>query len=350
MPHRITLVAAPLVARSGVYNSTIELVHAARQRGLDWTAAIGVSRAAAGEPSDVDGIYEFEWEPRGIFGVLKLRQVLRSLETLSAADLVISMLPQTDMALSLQSKPWVAYLRGLPWPAAGEASAFKTLLWQALERHALRRAIQVWATTPTLTDEVGVDTVDRIVPPGLTPPNYVTAQGGDADLYVWAARYDADKNPMLFIDALRGTSLSGIMYGTGPLENELALSAPENVSVAGWGARDEIWRFAKTYVGTSTREAFGRSAVEAAMLGLPVIISKAFGCAPLLFTDHDLARRFVLELDNLDSWSAAMQALDQDAALWQRTAEHVKLNADKLTVDSAVDSILAAASNIPGAE
>lgn len=341
---RICFVAAPLVARSGVYNSTLEAVAVARSRGMDWTAVVGVSKEAAGTPSEADGIYEIETEPGGLGGVRSLAKRLQDLAPVQNADVVISMIPQSDMALSLTSLTWIAYLRGLPWPAAGESSWAKAAVWRMLEVLALRRAKDVWATTPTLAREVG-GTVKRIVPPGLTPPE-IGAGGGVQKKFVWAARYGQDKNPGLFLDTLQALpTASGVMYGTGPLQEDMTRNAPANVVVAGWATRAHIWNDALAYVGTSTREAFGRSAVEAAMLGIPVVVSDQFGCAEMLFTDAELRSLCVLPTGGSSAWVSTLARIASDSTLRTRIAEHVKMNAAELTTASAVDNIDSAASD-----
>ncbi|AOX45485.1 glycosyltransferase family 4 protein [Microbacterium sp. BH-3-3-3] len=346
MSARLCFVAAPLIARSGVYNSTIELVTAARAAGLDWTAVIGVSRRAAGSATSADGIRELEMEPSGVAGVVGLLRLLRECPEFRDADLVVSMAPQSDMALSLSRREWVAYLRGLPWPAAGESSRAKSTVWRALEKLALSRAREVWSTTRVLAAEVGGG-VDRLVPPGLVPPaigDGAPAEG--ANEIVWAARFSADKDPDLFLDALAGVDAPGVMYGTGPLEEQTRVRAPSNVDVRGWRARDEIWGLARAYVGTSSREAFGRSAVEAAMLGIPVVLSDAFGCADMLYTDETLRAELVLDPADVGRWRTTISRLATDDAFHALVSAHVRSNAESLTITSAVESVTAASTAV----
>lgn len=346
MSARLCFVAAPLIARSGVYNSTIELVTAARARGLEWTAVIGVSRHAGGSASTSPGVRELEIEPSGIIGVRELSRHLRTLPEFSDADLVVTMVPQSDMALALTRRPWVAYLRGLPWPAAGESSLLKTRVWRAIERMALRRAHEVWATTRVLATEAGGD-VDRLVPPGLVPPRSNAPEPDSRGRHiVWAARFSEDKNPSLFLDALTGVDAHGEMYGTGPLEEEIRQRAPSNVEVRGWRAREEIWADARAYAGTSSREAFGRSAVEAAMLGIPVVLSDVFGCADMLYTDPALRQALVLNTSDVGLWRDAISRLTSDDEFHARVSAHLQANASLLTIDSAVDNVVAASNDV----
>lgn len=346
MSARICFIVAPLIARSGVYNSTIELVTAARARGLDWTAVIGVSRRAAGVPTTLTGVREFEIEPSGVLGIRNLSRRLRTHPEFVDADLLVSMVPQSDMALALTRRPWVAYLRGLPWPAAGESSRLKTTVWRTIERLALRRAREVWATTRILAAETGRD-VDRLVAPGLVPPaTKLPESGARAQDVVWAARFSEDKNPTLFLEALAGAAAHGAMYGTGPLEQQIRERAPANVEVLGWRAREEIWESARAYVGTSSREAFGRSAVEAAMLGIPVILSDVFGCADMLYTDDALREALVLSTSDTARWRDAISRLTSDDEFHTLASAHVRQNAARLTIDSAVDNVVAASTEV----
>lgn len=343
--NRVCFIAAPLIARSGVYNSTVELVRAARAAGLDWSAVLGVSAKAGGTTIEEDGIRELVLEPSGIGGVWRLSRDLNRLPEVLAADLRVSMVPQSDMALSLGSAPWVAYLRGLPWPAPTEAGALKTVVWRTLELLALRQAREVWATTPTLAHDVG-GVVDRLVPPGLVPPTTPSVPNKAASDVVWAARFSRDKNPELFLHALSGSGVAGVMYGSGPLEEQIRASAPANVRIGGWRSREDVWASARVYVGTSTREAFGRSAVEAAMLGIPLVVSRAFGCAEMIYTDAALARTLVLDPADVPAWTAAIRLLSTDEAFYEEVSAHVRANGALLTVESAVENVRSAASGI----
>lgn len=337
----VCFIAAPLIARSGVYNSTVELVRCARTLGLDWRAVLGVSASAAGQPLNEDGIYEFEAEPGGAPGILNLARVLRRSTCVSEADAIVTMVPQADMATSLLGRDWIAYLRGLPWPARGEAALVKRMLWRALETSALHRAAAVWSTTNVLAQEAGYP-VDRLVPPGISAPAERNTSLDQQREIVWAARYSTDKNPTLFFDAVSSLPVEGVMYGTGPLEASLRETAPPNVRIAGWAPPEKVWSRARVYVGTSSREAFGRSAVEAAMLGIPVVIADSFGCADMLYEDPDLAASFVLPIGDHARWRAAISRLSSDDELHSRVGEHLRSTATRLTIESAVHNVRSA--------
>ncbi|WP_410784193.1 glycosyltransferase family 4 protein, partial [Leifsonia sp. SIMBA_070] len=88
-------------------------------------------------------------------------------------------------------------------------------------------------------------------------------------------------------------------YGEGPLERSLASTSGSSVEWRGWADSASLWNGASIFVGTSAREAFGRSAVEAASAGLPIVISAEYGAAEFLVTDKDL--RSVCIVDSSDA-------------------------------------------------
>lgn len=341
LAHRVCFVAAPLTARSGVYRSSRELVAEARAQGLDWSLVLGVSSKARGEaPVDDDPwISETEMEPSGVGGIRTLQRTLSSLEQVRDSDMIVSLIPQSDMALALGSRRWVAYLRGLPWPEVGESSSLKRRLWKALETGALQRADAVWATTPLLRQHANLRRDVALVPAGLDPVARSWDGVGPRDTVVWAARYDADKNPYLFLEAMRGLPLKGVMYGSGPLEDELRKAAPPNVTVGGWVDPARLWDDALAYVGTSNREAFGRSAVEAAMSGVPLIISDQFGAGPLLYTDDSKRADYILPLSDVGPWRDALMRLASDEQARVDVSEHLWVSGQQLTVSRSVRGI-----------
>jgi glycosyltransferase involved in cell wall biosynthesis len=338
----VCFVAAPLTARSGVYRSARELVAAGRELGLDWRLLMGVSSEAAGTfpLDDPEWIDEFPFEPSGLGGVLALRTRLRRHPLFDTAGMIISLIPQTDMALSTMVKPWIAFLRGQPWPEPGETGAAKRKIWKSLEKAALRRADEIWATTQILSNYAELPRIS-IVPAGVRPVPRTWDGRGERDRAVWAARYNHDKNPALFLQTLKGMPLEGVMHGSGPLLDELRAAAPENVRVAGWVAATELWTDALAYLGTSHREAFGRSALEAAMNGVPVVLAESFGVAPLLVTDPVFRSRFVLPASDVGRWRAALEALRQDENLRVAYSEHLVENAVKLTIAASAKAVAA---------
>jgi glycosyltransferase involved in cell wall biosynthesis len=348
MTTKVCFVAAPLTARSGVYRSAREIVEEGRAQGLDWSLFLGVSERANGKrpAQDPPWVIETKFEPNGLRGVRDLRTTLLREPVYTESDLVISLIPQADMAMGLTARSWIAYLRGLPWPEAGEASRSRRLFWELLERLSLRRADETWVTTEVLGNQLGRSIRPHIVPAGIRPVDRTWDGTGRRDLAVWAARFDHDKRPELFLEALRGQSMRGVMFGSGPLKDRMSAVCPPNVAVGGWVAPHELWNGALAYVGTSTREAFGRSAVEAAMSGIPVVISDAFGCADFLYSDADLKSRFVIAGSDLDGWRSALQDLHRDEGLRTAVSDHLFDNAKMLTMEYSVSQIRSRIENV----
>lgn len=351
MTPRVCLVAAPLTARSGVYRSSRELVEEARAAGLDWSLVLGVSGSAAGTAPTDDPPYirEATMEPAGVAGVARLARTLLAEPLVAGSDIVVSLIPQSDMALALTGLRWVAYLRGMPWPEKGESGLARRLVWRTLERAALARAGDVWATTEMLRAGVSLRRSPRLVPPGIRLVERQWDGRGARSSAVWAARFDRDKNPQLFLDVLRPLPVQGKMFGSGPLAAEVRAAASPNVVVPGWTDPEDLWRDAFVYLGTSHREAFGRSAVEAAMAGIPVVLSDSFGAASLLIRDPGLRERFVLPVGDPRRWRNAVEALAADESLRVELSQHVFSNAQELSVSVSVAAMQQSLAALPSA-
>lgn len=337
---KVCIVAVPLAARSGVYMSAMQLVESAREMGLDWSAVVGIREDSNLAPSDQLAKEWFcEATVSGSNPIARYWNALRLIETsesVRSADVVLSFIPYTDMVLSRLGlngrKKWVPYVRGLPWPAIDETSRLRRTFWKSLESLSLRSAPEVWATTEVLAEQISAVVDAKIIPAGIKLPTETVNREEDADLVVWAGRMSVDKNPEFFLEVMSGLDAQGAMYGTGVKEAELRATAPANVEVVGWKQTDSLWDNAALFVGTSTREAFGRSAVEAAASGLPIVVAEGYGAAPLLYTDPELRSRFVLPLDATPRWKAAITDLTSDPGLRREVAEHVRSNSMMLSI------------------
>ncbi len=344
---KVCIVSAPLMARSGVYRSTHDLVAEARSRGLPWSARIGMRPEAKGTSHPQAGVTEFEVHSHGRSVIAELAENFENASDLADADVIISMITQSDIALrrlrsrdKLTDPRWIAFVRGLPWPDKGEQSEWRRIAMRELESRALRAADEVWATTVKLQDQISRVGSTFIVQAGIPAKSRITDGSGSEGQLVWAGRLDKDKRPEFFLDLARQTGLAGRIYGTGPLLDTLLAAAPANVEIAGWADPASLWDNAWAFVGTSRREAFGRSAAEAAQAGLPVLISEEYGVAPFLFTDPDLRRRCVLPVEDSAAWAASLRQLSTDQGLRRAVSEHVHANAAHLTIGSSVDAIL----------
>ena len=341
---RVVIVAAPLSARSGVYRSTTELVAAARARGLDWRAELGMRADAPGTPvRGAAGITEWKADAHGLRVRAEIRRAVS--RAIQAADVVITMTPQSDLAVSglvrSSRAVHVAWVRGLPWPGRNEQTPVRRGQLWAASRWALGRADAVWATTPLLQREIRSVGRAAVVPAGI-PLRPRMHDGIESGPLIFAGRLSVEKNPQLVVDVARACGRTTRIAGDGPLAARLRATATDHVALTGWADPDELWRVPGTFVCPSFREAFGRSAVEAAGTGHPVVLSSRTGVAPLLIRDSDLADRFVLPPDALDRWCDAVRSLDADPALRRRLSDHVSHNARLLSTESSLDAALSA--------
>ena len=342
---KVCLVAAPLEGRRGVFLSARNLVTEARSRGWEWSAVLGM-RPSAPPPVDggCPGVLELTASRHGFDGVAEIVEQLQSRPEFLEADAVITLITQSDLALARLAPdldvPWVAYVRGLPWPARGEQGLVKRVVQRVAETRALRAADDVWATTDVLADSIRSARAARIVPAGVPLADAtVAAAPADGGHVVWAGRFAVDKRPELFAQLMADLPYPAVMFGAGALEPQVRAAAPGSVEVRGWSDPSSLWDGAAVFVGTSYREAFGRSAVEAASVGVPVVVGDQYGAAPLLYTDPGLRSRCVVSSDSPAAWAEAVRALYSDPTLWAEAAAHVQANARELSIARSVDRI-----------
>jgi glycosyltransferase involved in cell wall biosynthesis len=212
-----------------------------------------------------------------------------------------------------------------------------------MERAAMSRMDDVWTTTEILRRTIGRAHV-RLVPPGVAAlsamPTASRATAATRRTVAWAGRMSVDKNPRLFTALMRGVDADGVMHGSGPLEDEVAESCPTNTRTTGWTDPAHLFDGVDVFVSTAWREAFGRGVVEAAYLGIPLVLSSEVGAAPMLYTDGDLYARFVLDPhDAPEHWRERVRELVADPELRAKVGAHVQANARCLTIEASVEAI-----------
>jgi len=129
----------------------------------------------------------------------------------------------------------------------------------------------------------------------IFPPVEVTdfepagAARRQAGHFLWVHRFVAYKRPELVAEAFRGLPHRLTMVGIGPLQDEVRLRAPENVTVHGWLERDELAALfgqASGFIHVG-EEDFGISMVEALAAGLPVLGLDAGGARDIVRDGED---------------------------------------------------------------
>lgn len=333
--------------------STVELVRSARSAGLDWSGVIGLRPAIFEKDEQIDpAISTVEMSAHGMDGIRQIDDDVLSRDAVQNADVVITLIAQSDIAMSRSSLrrrvTWVPFVRGLPWPGRGEASLPVRTGKRLLETRALRAAPEVWATTPRLAEDIRSAAQAVLVPAGVAALDRNTF-GPEDPRFIWAGRLTQDKDPLLFVEAMREVDATGVMYGTGPLEETVIAALPSNVTYRGWARAADIWREpGGIFVGTSVREAFGRSAVEAAFAGKPTLIGSRYGCADLLVQGGAMSDVLVVQSRDPHAWTKRMNDLTSDAALRATASDHVRANAEGLTIERSVEMILRRLENLAG--
>jgi glycosyltransferase involved in cell wall biosynthesis len=107
-------------------------------------------------------------------------------------------------------------------------------------------------------------------------PSRVTAERNHRLLFV--GRIEQDKGVMHLARAARMAGAPLRMIGTGPLVPVIRCDFPE-VELTGWKSKGEIAKLCRdaraVVMPSQTRETFGLVAIEAAMSGIPIIVSQA---------------------------------------------------------------------------
>ncbi len=344
----VVLVAAPLMARSGVYNSLFDLVECAREAGLPWEGRVGVRPDAPGPQRHNEFVTEQTVVKHGLSVIPEVYGLMKPFTCAGSDSFVITMITQSDVAAALHGvgsrrrrDSWVAYIRGLPWPAEGEQSRIRRLALKALEAASLKVSREVWASTPVLAEDISPTVSSTVIPAGIRSiPRSNFGQLADGEI-VWAGRLDVDKDPQLFVDACTEVGRRGVLYGDGPLKSALEDRVSWWAELAGWADMTQVWPTSSLYLGTSKREAFGRSAVEAALAGVPMVIGRDYGAAEYLITDPQLASICIVASRRPADWAESIQTVLSDPGLMRAISDHVHENAQALTVEASVNAVQA---------
>lgn len=189
---------------------------------------------------------------------------------------------------------------------------------------------------------------------GIPPPQHVLSPAdarakfklpSDAPLLLMAARLDLQKGHHIIVGAL--SQLPGVhlvMAGSGPeQDNLLALARQTGVAdrlhflgLVGRQDLTDLYRAATLMVFPSTWETFGLAAVEAAMVGLPVIASDIPALHEVLNCNGSTTATFVTDRDP-DYWAKAIAKCLADNSLRQRSEAFATLIQDKYSERRMID-------------
>ncbi len=166
-------------------------------------------------------------------------------------------------------------------------------------------------------------------------------------IVLFVGRITLQKGPEYFIRAAKRViekdpSVKFIVIGTGDMQQRMIeeaarLGISKNVLFSGFMPREEVmkaYRIADLYVMPSVSEPFGLTALEAAIQGTPVIVSRQSGVSEVL--NHSL---------KVDFWDIEDMAQKMLAVLHYRSLNHLlrvhgKIEAEKQTWDKQVRKII----------
>jgi glycosyltransferase involved in cell wall biosynthesis len=321
---RVLIVAAPFVSRAGVYTSLRRTLPVVMEAGIG-VGVLWSSRVLGGELPG-DWVLRVE-EPR--YAALRQRALTRHLHHAARSwkpDVLLSVLPQSDMACakiaSAQRIPWIAMIRGRPFPVGREASALKKVVWRTSVQRAYRSATMRIAVSADLAAEVhegiGVD-IDEIVYNGVDLDGYPFHQRTSVQPRVgFVGRLTDAKAPLVLCDIARILDRPVEIIGDGPLKDHLQAIADDDprVHLRGWLPSAQAMREIDILVVPSLREAFGNVILEAGASGAALVARSAGGVPEILERD-ELVRTYCQVPEHADGadFAAAVRRLLDDSEL-----------------------------------
>jgi glycosyltransferase involved in cell wall biosynthesis len=331
-PTRVLVVAAPFVSRAGVYTSLRRTLPVIMDAGIS-VGVLWSSRVPGGE---LPGHWVLRVrESRS--AILRQRALTRQLRKAAREwnpDVLLSVLPQSDIACAkIASKsrlPWIAMIRGRPFPTGREASALKKIVWRASVRHAYRSATMRIAVSADLAQEVrdgiGIG-IDKIVYNGVDLDNFPFHPRTSAQPRVgFVGRLTEAKAPLVMCDIARILDRPVEIFGDGPLKGRIEAIAADDprVRVRGWLPSAQAMQETDILVVPSLREAFGNVILEAGASGAVLVARRAGGVPEILGRD-ELVKTYCQVPEHADAatFAAAVQRLLDDANLRTEIAQRL---------------------------
>jgi phosphatidylinositol alpha 1,6-mannosyltransferase len=162
---------------------------------------------------------------------------------------------------------------------------------------------------------------------------------GDRFTFLYVGRLAPEKRAEQIVDAFRiarellpPDTISLVMAGTGPCEDELREVAPEGVTFLGFLERrtrlPELYASCDAFAFASVTETLGLVVLEAMASGLPVVASPAGGVRDHL---RDGENGLAYSAGSADAMAHAMVQLASDTALARRLSRGARSTAEALT-------------------
>lgn len=194
----------------------------------------------------------------------------------------------------------------------------------------------------------------RLIEHGIPPPVHALNRRDilakfnipdDAPLLLMAARLDLQKGQHIIVSALQELPrVRLVMAGSGPEKQNLlaqarAVGVEDRLHFLGHVERQDLmdlYRAASLMVFPSQWETFGLAAVEAAMVGLPVIAADIPALREVLAQDGHTTAKFVTQRQP-HNWAMAIAEALADPALRPRSEEFAAVIQDKYSERRMID-------------
>ena len=315
---RLLVVAAPMISAGGVYsylNRVLpEISGRGWETGLLWGARVPV------EPLPADWQRQAPESDSSLARQQNLQRAVRTAVEDWRPDLVLSMLPQSDVACArvrgTTAIPWVAMLHGSPWPGRGEMTVTRRVAWRATVSTSYPRADGLLAVSRAVADEVedafslrspiinvgsGVDLPERTERPRRAEP-----------VVGFVGRLSHDKAPDVFVDITRLLPARARIFGDGPLSGIAATAAAQHsqLEYRGWVDREAAFQEIDLLIVPSRREALPLAVLEAGARAICTVARDTGGISEVLGLDHELAERCLVGgLSRPQDFAAAIRPL-----------------------------------------
>ncbi len=190
------------------------------------------------------------------------------------------------------------------------------------------------------------------------------ASAGEPIHIIWAARWEHDKNPELFLEALKLLDQANVPFRLSVVGQSFRYSPPafEELRamfadrIGRWGfqsSREEYWRAlaeADVFVSTANHEFFGLAAAEAIAVGLNVLLPRRLAYPELVeLAGGEPSRHSFFYEGSADSLSDALRQLQDaktrgnwqpDLAMAKRMVERIGWNRRAKEMDRSLVSLL----------
>lgn len=333
-PPRLLVVAAPMISAGGVYSYLGRVLPEISRRGWEtgllWAARTPVDPLPASWDRQVpegDSLRTRQGQ---------LQQAVRSAVEAWRPDLVLSMLPQSDVACARVRReigiPWVAMLHGSPWPRRGEMAVTRRVAWRATVSTAYSRADGLLSVSRAVADEIGAALALRSpiinVGSGVDLPERTRKPRAVDPTVGFLGRLSHEKAPDIFLQIARLLPARARIFGDGPLSGMVAAAAAQHpqLEYRGWVDRDAALEEIDLLVVPSRREALPLAVLEAGAHSICTVARDVGGINEVLGLDRELTEHCLLpEASGPRDFAAAIRPLLEDPD--QREQLGVRLHA-----------------------